>query len=181
MSDLEQRVVLAPGDGSLGPLLRIADDRLAPGAGYGRHEHRAVDVVAVVLAGSVHHSWHVDLPLAEGDVGVLRAGSGIEHDEVAGEHGARVLQCYLRSADPAAAPAHEVRRAAGGWVELGRPDARVWIERVPQGRSVDVPAGLLVARGVDGVVVEQQSGRPVAGPAAVLVWELDTGRPAWAD
>ena len=53
----DQRIVLAPTDGSLGPLLRIADDRLAPGTGYGRHEHRDVDVVAVVLAGSLRHSW----------------------------------------------------------------------------------------------------------------------------
>ena len=51
VSALDQRIVLAPTDGSLGPLLRIADDRLPPGPGYGRHEHRDVDVVAVVLAG----------------------------------------------------------------------------------------------------------------------------------
>ena len=43
-----------------------------------------------------------------------------------------------------------------------------------------MPAGLLVVRGVDDVLVEQQAGRRVAGPAAVLVWQLDTARPAWA-
>lgn len=180
MSDLDQRVVLAPDDGSLGPLLRIADDRLAPGAGYGRHEHRAVDVVAVVLAGSVHHSWHVDLPLAAGDVGVLRAGAGLEHDEVAGEHGARILQCYLRSAAPAAAPAHRVHRSAAGWLDLGRTDARLWLRRVRPGASLTVPPGLLVLRGADGVLVEQQAGRVVDEPGVALVWQLDTHRPAWA-
>jgi redox-sensitive bicupin YhaK (pirin superfamily) len=181
MTGLEQRVVLAPDDGSLGPLLRIADDRLAPRAGYGRHEHRAVDVVAVVLSGSLHHRWDGDVPLAAGDVAVLRAGTGLDHDEVAGDDGARVLQCYLRSAEPSAAPRHDVHRGASGWVDLGRPDARVWVARVAPGEPVDVPAGLLVVRGVDGVLVEQQSGGPVEGPAAVLVWQLATGRPAWAD
>jgi quercetin 2,3-dioxygenase len=44
-----------------------------------------------------------------------------------------------------------------------------------------VPPGLLVVRGVDGVLVEQQAGRPVAEPGAVLVWQLDTGRPSWAE
>jgi hypothetical protein len=44
-----------------------------------------------------------------------------------------------------------------------------------------VPAGLLVVRRVDGVVVEQQDGGPVSGPGVLLVWELDAGRPAWAD
>jgi hypothetical protein len=180
MTGLEQRVLLAPGDGSLGPLLRIADDRLAPGAGYGRHEHRAVDVVAVVLSGSLRHRWRDGVELAAGDVAVLRAGAGLEHDEVAGGYGARVLQCYLRSADPARGAAHEVHRVASGWVQLGRSDARLWLARPGPGESVAVPGGLLVVRGVDGVLVEQQAGRPVTGPAAVLVWQLDSGRPDWA-
>lgn len=178
---LEQRIVLAPGDGSLGPLLRIADDRLEPGTGYGRHDHRAVDVVAVVLAGSLHHRWDGDrwdgdVAMTAGDVAVLRSGAGLSHDEVAGDDGARVLQCYLRSAAPDADPAHEVHRATAGWVDLGRDDARLWIGRAP----VEVPAGLLVFRGADSALVEQQTGRVVGEPGAVLVWELDTGRPAWA-
>ena len=180
MSGLDQRIVLAPEDGSLGPLLRIADDRLTPHAGYGRHEHRAVDVVAVVLAGSLRHRWGDGAELTAGDVAVLRAGAGLEHDEVAGEDGARVLQCYLRSADPGAGPTHEVHRAPSGWVDLGRADARLWLARVAPVATVTVPPGLLVVRGVDDVVVEQQPGRQVEGPGAVLVWQLDTARPDWA-
>jgi hypothetical protein len=178
MTGLDQRIVLAPDDGSLGPLLRIADDRLAPGAGYGRHEHRAVDVVAVVLSGSLHHRWDGDVPLAAGDVAVLRAGTGLDHDEVAGEDGARILQCYLRSARPSAAPRHEVHRGASGWLDLERPDARLWLARSTPGDSV--PAGLLVLRGADRVVVEQQPGGAVREVGMALVWQLDDARPAWA-
>ena len=181
MTGLDQRIVLASDDGSLGPLLRIADDRLAPGTGYGRHEHRDVDVVAVVLSGSLRHGWADGVDLVAGDVGVLRAGAGLTHDEVAGDDGARILQCYLRSAEPGAPASYAVERAAGGWVDLHRPDAGLWVARVPAGADVAVPPGLLVVRGQDGVVVELQNGRSVAGPAAVLVWRLDTGRPAWAD
>ncbi|HLM07861.1 MAG TPA: pirin family protein [Blastococcus sp.] len=177
---LDQRVVLAPQDGSLGPLLRIADDRLEPGAGYGTHAHRAVDVVAVLLSGSLRHRWGDGAELAAGDVAVLRAGTGLEHDETAGEDGARVLQCYLRSALPSAAPAHEVHRAVEGWLDLGRSDARLWLRRVPPGTSVAVPAGLLVLRGADTVLVEQQPGRVVEEPGVALVWQLDTSRPSWA-
>jgi redox-sensitive bicupin YhaK (pirin superfamily) len=173
---LEQRVVLAPEDGSLGPLLRIADDRLAPGAGYGLHAHRAVDVVAVVLAGTLRHRWDRGADMAAGDVAVLRAGAGLEHDEVAGHDGARVLQCYLRSAAPDAAPAYEVHRAAAGWLDLRRDDARLWVGRAP----TEVPAGLLVLRAADRVLVEPQAGRPVDEPGVALVWRLDTGRPSWA-
>ena len=180
MSGLEQRIVLAREDGALGPLLRIADDRLPPGTGYGQHEHRAVDVVAVVLAGTLHHRWHVDLPMAAGDVAVLRSGAGLEHDEVAGEAGARVLQCYLRAAAPTASPTHRVHRSAAGWLDLGRSDARLWLRRVRPGSAVTVPAGLLVLRGADGVLVEEQAGGVVTEPGIALVWQLDQGRPAWA-
>jgi redox-sensitive bicupin YhaK (pirin superfamily) len=180
VTGLEQRIVLAPDDGSLGPLLRIADDRLRPGTGYGRHEHRAVDVVAVVLSGALHHRWGEGAELAAGDVAVLCAGAGLEHDEVAGDDGARVLQCYLRAADAGAPAAHTVHRGAAGWVDLDRSDARLWVGRVFPGGSVDVPAGLLVLRGADGVLVEQQPGRTVEEPGVVLVWQLATERPAWA-
>jgi quercetin 2,3-dioxygenase len=181
VSGVDQRLVLTVDDGSLGPLLRIADDRLPAGAGYGRHPHRAVDVVAVVLSGAVRHAWGGGALVAAGDVAVLRAGSGLEHDETAGDDGARVLQCYLRSADPDAPPAHRVHRGASGWIDLGRTDARLWVTRVPPGASVTVPAGLLVFRGADRVVVERQTGRPVSEPGAVLVWQLDSARPAWAE
>ena len=181
MTGLDQRVLLAPDDASLGPLLRLAEDRLPPGGRYGRHEHRAVDVVAIVLAGELRHEWAVGAALVAGDVAVLRAGSGMEHDEAAGDAGARVLQCYLRAADPGAAPAHEVHRAVSGWVDLHRPDARLWVARLVSGVPVEVPPGLLVARGVDGVLVEQQEGRTVEEPGLVLVWQLDAARPAWAD
>ena len=83
MSGPGQTGVLAPDDGSLGPLLRVSDDRLAPGQGYGAHEHAAVDVVAVVLAGSLRHGWGDGALMAAGDVGVLRAGTGLIHDESA--------------------------------------------------------------------------------------------------
>jgi quercetin 2,3-dioxygenase len=181
VTGLDQRVVLAPDDGSLGPLLRMAEDRLDPRVGYGRHAHRAVDVVAVVLAGTLRHEWGDGADLVAGDVAVLRAGTGLAHDEVAGDGGARVLQCYLRAADPSAQPSHRVHRGADGWVDLGRTDARLWVARIAPGAPVDVPAGLLVARGVDGVLVEQQDGGSVDEPGLVLVWQLDDARPPWAD
>jgi hypothetical protein len=73
-----------------------------------------------------------------------------------------------------------VHRAASGWLELGHPDARLWVARVAPGATVTVPPGLLIVRGMDDVVVEQQAGRPVEGPGMVLVWGLDAARPDWA-
>jgi hypothetical protein len=181
VTGLDQAVVLAPDDGSLGPLLRLADDRLAAGLGYGRHEHRAVDVVAVVVAGEVRHDWEPSAVVRAGDVAVLWAGAGLVHDEVAGPDGARVLQCYLRTADPASPPAHEVHRAPRGWVDLGRPDARLWLAVLADGDDVDAPAGLRVVVPTSGeVTAADQDAGPCAGPATVCVWVLDPARPSWA-
>jgi hypothetical protein len=176
---VDSRVLLAPDDGSLGPMLRLADDRLTPGEGYGQHAHRDVDVVAVVLDGSLTHRWERGAVLGVGDVGVLRAGNGLRHDEVAGDAGAHVVQAYLRSAAAGGAASHDVDTAPTGWVELGRPDARLWIGSPTAGESVDAPHGLRVLCR-DGEVTVGQGTGPVAGPATVCVWQLDTARPDWA-
>ena len=176
MSALDSRVLLAPDDGSLGPLLRLADDRLGPSAGYGRHAHADVDVVAVLLGGSLRHAWGREAVLGPGDVAVLRAGRGLEHDEVAGAGGAHVVQAYLRPVAPGAQPAHDVLLRPSGWVDLGRPDARLWVG--PAGD--DVPPGLRVVSR-NGEVTAGPGEGPVAGPATVCVWQLDAARPAWAD
>ncbi len=175
MNGLDSRVLLAPDDGSLGPLLRLADDRLAPGAGYGRHAHADVDVVAVLLAGSLRHAWGAEPELAPGDVAVLRAGRGLEHDETAGADGAHVVQAYLRAARPGEEPAYDVVVRPAGWVDLGRPDARLWVGTA----GPDVPPGLrVVVR--DGQVTAVPGDGPVTGPATVCVWALDATRPDWA-
>ena len=172
---VDSRVLLAPDDGSLGPLLRVADDRLGPGVGYGRHAHADVDVVAVVLAGSLRHAWGPGAVLRPGDVAVLRAGRGLEHDEVAGSGGAHVLQTYLRAAAPGGPPAHDVVPRPAGWVDLGRPDARLWLGAA----GPDVPPGLrVVVR--DGEVTTGPGAGPVPGAAVVCVWQLDAARPSWA-
>jgi len=176
VTGLESRVLLAPDDGSAGPLLRIADDRLGADAGYGRHAHAAVDVVAVVLDGSLRHAWGREAVLGPGDVAVLRAGRGLQHDEVAGRGGAHVVQTYLRAADPAGTPAHDVLLRPAGWVDLRRPDARLWVG----GAGSDVPAGLRVVVRAGEVVLTPGDG-PVEAADVVLVWQLDVARPAWAD
>jgi quercetin 2,3-dioxygenase len=70
-----------------------------------------------------------------------------------------------------------VHRAVAGWLDLDRPDARLWVARAP----VEVPAGLLVLRGADSVRVAQQAGGWIDEPGVALVWQLETSRPAWAD
>jgi redox-sensitive bicupin YhaK (pirin superfamily) len=173
----DQRVVVERADGSLGPLLRIADDRLGPRGRYGPHEHRAVDVIAVVLTGSMAHDWHRPARLTDGDVAVLRSGRGLRHDERAGDDGARVLQCYLRAADLTAPPSHWVVAAPEGWVDLDRADARLWLGR---GDVVAPPGLVLAVRDDDVEVSDRVVETEVIGARAVVVWQLDVRRPDWA-
>ena len=50
-------------------------------------------------------------------------------------------------------------RAPRGWVELGRPDARLWLGE----DGPDVPDGVVLRTG-----------------GTVVVWSVDAGRPDWA-
>ena len=95
---------------------------------------------------------------------------------MAGAAGAHVVQTYLRAAEPGRQPAHDVLLRPTGWVDLGRPDARLWVGEA----GPDVPAGLrVVVR--DGEVTAGPGEGAVPGPALVCVWQLDAARPAWAD
>ena len=132
---LTSRALVQPTTGRPGPLLRMADDRLLPGAGYGAHHHAAVDVVVVVLDGSLRHGWGERATMGAGDVGVLRAGTGLVHDESAGDAGARVVQSLPArpSTRPRTRPPDECAGrppAVAGWVDLRRPDAGLWVARV---------------------------------------------------
>jgi redox-sensitive bicupin YhaK (pirin superfamily) len=176
----DSRVLLEPVDGSVGPLLRLADDRLTPGQGYGRHTHRDVDVVVVVLSGSLTHRWERGAVLGPGDVGVLRAGAGLAHDEVAGDDGAHVVQAYLRSSDPGASPEHQVLAASSGWVDLRRVDARLWLAVSGVGELVAPPPGLWVVHR-DGEVTAGPGEGVLTGPLTVCAWQVDTARPTWAE
>lgn len=62
----------------------INDDRVKPGAGFGLHGHRDMEVVTYVLEGSLRHrdSLGNGSVLRAGDVQRMTAGTGILHSEV---------------------------------------------------------------------------------------------------
>jgi redox-sensitive bicupin YhaK (pirin superfamily) len=64
----------------------INDDRVAPGAGFGMHGHREMEIVSYVLSGSLAHrdSEGSGAELKRGDVQRMSAGTGIRHSEYNG-------------------------------------------------------------------------------------------------
>jgi len=71
------------GNTGFGPLIALDEHVVAPGAGFGRHAHRRVEILSWVLAGTLRHQDSAGRGDLVGPGVALHqaAGSGIEHTE----------------------------------------------------------------------------------------------------
>ncbi len=146
-----------------GPLLVINDDRIAPGQGFGMHPHHDMEIITVMVEGSLHHrdSMGHHATLLAGEVQRMSAGTGLVHSEFNGsEAPCRLLQIWIEPSRPGLTPSYEQRAypQTGDWTTV--------ID--PQGRH----GAMAIQRPV-------RLWRACPGPGAQLALPLGPGRLGW--
>lgn len=188
-----------------GPLRVINDDRVAPGAGFGAHGHRDMEIVSYVLDGALAHkdSLGSGSTIRPGDVQRMSAGTGIRHSEfnASETEPVRFLQIWLLPDRNGMAPSYEEkafpdragklrlvasRDAREGSVTINT-DADLYATILAKGEEAKhafAPGRIgwvQVARGaldVNGVSLEEGDGLAIAEEAAITLVAREDGAEA---
>jgi quercetin 2,3-dioxygenase len=144
----------------------INEDFVAPGAGFGRHGHKDMEILSYVLEGGLQHqdSSGGGGVIRPGEVQFMRAGTGVTHSEMNASKTEAVhfLQIWIVPGRRGLAPAY-------GQEPFDREAARRGFVKLASGR------------GEGGLRIEQDASLlvTVLGPGVKRSHEIAPGRHAW--
>ena len=128
-----------------GPLRVINEDRVAPGAGFGTHPHRDMEIISYVLSGELAHkdSMGTGSVIRPGDVQRMSAGSGVRHSEFnnSATEGVHFLQIWIKPDVFGIEPSYEEKHFADSEKQgrlrlIASPDGRDGSVRIHQDASI---------------------------------------------
>ena len=134
----------------------INDDRVAPGAGFGMHPHRDMEIITYVLSGALEHkdSMGNGRVIQPGEVQYMAAGTGVQHSEFnpSEREPVHLLQIWIQPERKGAKPrsaAKSLTKAKSGALHLvasksGRDDsiainqdAELFLSKLDSGETVE--------------------------------------------
>lgn len=176
----------------------INDDRVAPHTGFGMHGHRNMEILTVMLAGTLTHrdSMNNEAQLTAGEYQLMSAGSGVMHSEMnQGEEPVHLLQIWIEPNATGTPPGYQQQRWADapGMTLIAsadgrdnsfviRQDARVWRGKLAAGEShtLNLPPGrtgwlqLIAGRlSVNGMLLQTGDGLEITQHASVEIESHD--------
>ena len=112
-----------------GNLRVINEDTVIPGGGFAAHDHRDMDILTLVISGTLRHDDDQgnSTTIAAGEIQGMSAGSGVRHSEVnaSNETPAQFLQIWLiPDRRGGASVYHQAKVPVGGDVLLAGPAAQ---------------------------------------------------------
>jgi redox-sensitive bicupin YhaK (pirin superfamily) len=121
-----------PGHMGFRSLRVINQDRIAPGAGFGTHPHRDMEIFSYVLEGTLKHadSMGNSRELKQGQIQLMSAGSGVTHSEFnpSRTEGTHLLQIWILPHTKGLVPTytewHPSEATAGSKTLVISPDGR---------------------------------------------------------
>jgi len=128
-----------------GPLRVINEDRVRPGAGFGTHGHRDMEILSYVLDGQLQHKDNMGngSVIEPGDVQRMSAGRGVLHSEFnpSRDRPVHFLQIWILPAKSGIDPGYEQKRVEaadkrGKLRAIASPDGRDGTVTVHQDATV---------------------------------------------
>jgi len=176
----------------------LNEDHVAGGTGFGRHGHRDMEILTLVLEGQLKHqdSMGHASTIGPGRVQRMSAGTGILHSEVnaSATEPVHLLQIWITPDKAGHTPSYEERpfdreETQGKWLLVASKDGRdgsvtihqdasLWLTTLNAGESLDYPlsrgrhAWIQVARGevtLNGQTLNAGDGAAVTEESALTI------------